>query len=83
MTMVFAVGLWIFGAGLLGLLVFVVWTVALVDLFRHPDLDRRQRAGWILVIVLLPLIGTVLYFMRRPMPEEERERYLAAATRRR
>ena len=81
--MVLAVGLWVFGAGLLGLFVFVLWAVALVDLLRHPDLDRRQRAGWILVIVLLPVIGTVLYFMRRPMPEAERQQYLAAATRRR
>jgi hypothetical protein len=81
--MVFAVGLWVFGAGLLGLLVFVLWVVALVDLFRHPDLQRGQRAAWVLIIVILPIIGTVLYFVWRPMPEGERERFLAAADRRR
>lgn len=80
--MALAVGFWIFGLGLVGLLVLVLWIAALVDLVRRPDLDRRQRSGWILIVVLLPLIGSVAYFVRRPVLPEEREKMIAAETRR-
>ncbi len=80
--MVLAVGLWVFGLGLLGLLVAVLWVAALVDLVRRDDLDRRQRLGWILIVVLLPLVGSIAYFVRRPILPEEREKMIAAETRR-
>jgi hypothetical protein len=80
--MVFAVGFWVFGLGLLGLLVLVLWVAALVDLVRRPDLDRRQRSGWILFVVLLPVIGSIVYFVRRPILPEEREKMIAAETQR-
>jgi len=80
--MVLAVGLWVFGLGLLGLLVAVLWVAAPVDLVGRDDLDRRQRFGWILIVVLLPLVGSIAYFVRRPILLEEREKMIAAETRR-
>jgi hypothetical protein len=65
---------WFFGFGILGLLIGVVWALGLVDVFRRADLDRGSRAAWVLIIVLLPLVGTAVYFMRRPTTPEERER---------
>jgi Phospholipase_D-nuclease N-terminal len=56
---------------LVGLVMFVIWIVALVDALRIPDRDW-DRAGqskllWVLVIALLGAIGAVLYFaMARP-----------------
>jgi type II secretory pathway component PulM len=37
---------------------------------RRP-LSPAQTAGWILLVVLLPLIGTLVYFLLRKPTEEE------------
>jgi Phospholipase_D-nuclease N-terminal len=61
----------------------VIWAVGLVDIFRRP-LSRQARAAWALIVVLLPLVGTVTYFvLRKPTPEEIRRAQQAAADRRR
>jgi hypothetical protein len=80
--MVFAVGLWIFGVGLLGVLVFVLWIAAFVDLFRRTDLDGRRRWAWVVIVALLPMVGSLAYFVRRPLLDEEREQIIEAETRR-
>jgi hypothetical protein len=77
-----AVGFWVFGLGVLGAFALVLWIVGLVDVVRgRDDLDTRQRTGWILIIVLLPIIGTVIYFVRRPTTEREREQAIRAQSR--
>jgi hypothetical protein len=44
----------------------VVWVIGLVDIARR-DLPRGATAAWILIVMLLPVVGTVAYFlMRRP-----------------
>jgi uncharacterized BrkB/YihY/UPF0761 family membrane protein len=65
---------WFFGFGILGLLIAAVWILGLVDVFRRTDLDRGSRSAWVLIIVLLPLIGTFVYYLRRPTTPEERDR---------
>jgi hypothetical protein len=52
---------------------------------RHqaPDLDRRSRWAWILLILLLPLVGTLVYLAMRPTLPEERDKIAAAQMRRR
>jgi amino acid transporter len=78
-----ALGYWIFGLGVLGLLTAFLWVFALVDLVgKRSDLDRRQRWAWLLVIVLLPIVGSIWYLVRRPVLEDEREKALNAAARR-
>ena len=69
-------GIWIFGIAIL-----VLWVIGLVDLSRRPDLDRAHRLRWVLLIVLLPIIGTIVYLVRRPTLPEEREKIIAARTR--
>ena len=78
MTPPVALGYWVFGLGVLGLLAAILWVLALVDLGKRSDLDRRQRSAWILVIVLLPIVGSVWYLVRRPLLEDEREKMLRA-----
>jgi hypothetical protein len=47
-----AVGFWVFGFGILGLLALACWVVALVDIVRaRDDFDTRQRTAWILIVV--------------------------------
>ncbi len=82
MTLPLALGYWVFGLGVLGLLTAILWVIALVDLIgTRSDLDRRQRSGWILVIVLLPIVGSIWYWARRPVLGDEREKILTAEAR--
>lgn len=49
--------------------VLIVWIWAgikvLVDVFRSPDLSSWSRAGWLMLTVLLPLLGVVIYMIVR------------------
>ena len=42
----------------------VIW--AFIDDFRRPDLSGWAKAGWALLIIVLPLIGTLIYLIARP-----------------
>jgi hypothetical protein len=44
--------------------VVVVWAFTIVDLFsRH--LDRSRMLAWLLIIILLPFAGALLYWVLR------------------
>lgn len=45
---------------LVGLLCFVFWIVALVDCIKG---NSPNKVLWIIVIILLPFLGTILYFL--------------------
>ena len=48
----------------IALAVVIVWVFSLVDLFgRH--LDRRHTLAWLLIVVLLPIAGSILYWVVR------------------
>ena len=71
--------LWIIVACLL----VVVWVLSVVDIFR-----RRYSAwttiGWIALIVILPFLGSVIYWgVRKPTRSETEQEYLAQADLRR
>ena len=38
-----------------------IWLCGIVDIVRR-DLGRGTKAAWILIVVLLPVLGTILYF---------------------
>jgi hypothetical protein len=46
-------------------MMFVFFVFVSVD-FRRPDLSGWAKAGWALVILLLPLLGTLIYLVARP-----------------
>jgi hypothetical protein len=71
-----------FIGGILLALIVALWVVALVDLFRRPDLDGTHRLAWALLIIILPLIGTIAYFAMRPTLDDEAERIIAREARR-
>jgi hypothetical protein len=70
-----------FGIGIFGLVVVILWIIGLVDLSKRSDLDQRQKWTWLLLIVLIPIVGTIIYWVRRPTLPEEREKIIAARTR--
>jgi len=45
---------------ILSLLCLVLWICALVDCIRSPV---ANKVVWIIVIVLLPFLGSILYFL--------------------
>ena len=53
----------------LGAVAIVAWIVAIVDMVRRrAELTRGQLAAWVLIVIIFPVLGTVLYFTvgRRP-----------------
>ena len=68
--------------GILLVLIAITWVVALVDLFRRPDLTGGAKLAWALLIIVLPLIGTIIYFALRPTLPDEADRIIAREARR-
>jgi hypothetical protein len=48
--------------GLVGLVIFVLDIIAIIDLFKGAK-DTGKRVLWLLLILILPLVGMVLYFI--------------------
>jgi hypothetical protein len=53
----------------------MIWSTSLVDVFRRDDLRGVSKALWVVVIFLLPFLGTLIYLIARPVgataPERE------------
>lgn len=67
------VGVWTFGTFLWAMVAFFFWFVLIwmfiatfADIFRRRDLSGWGKAGWILVIAILPLFGILVYVIARP-----------------
>ena len=58
-----------------------VWGFAVLDIFRRDDTSGFGKAMWLVVVILLPFIGTLIYLLLRPAgaTPEERERIDAAS----
>jgi hypothetical protein len=61
-----------FGQALLAIVevfLFVAWLwilfAVIADLFRDHELSGWAKAGWIVVLILLPLLGTLIYLIAR------------------
>ncbi len=50
--------------------VFVTVIYAFIDNFRRRDHSGWAKAGWALVIIILPLLGTLIYLIARPAAVE-------------
>ncbi|MDP2920743.1 MAG: PLDc N-terminal domain-containing protein [Candidatus Omnitrophota bacterium] len=48
--------------GLIGLVVLVLDIIAIVDLFKSAK-DTGKKILWLILILVLPLIGMILYFV--------------------
>jgi hypothetical protein len=51
-------------AGIFLLIFFVLW--CFVDNFRRRDHHGWAKAGWTVVILLIPFIGAIIYIVARP-----------------
>jgi hypothetical protein len=56
--------------GVLALALLAIWVLTVVDIVRR-HLGARTTAAWLTIVLLLPFVGAVLYWvLRKPSPEE-------------
>jgi hypothetical protein len=63
------------------MVVFFFWFMAIwifitifADIFRRNDIHGGAKAGWIILIFVLPFLGALIYLIARPkMTEQDRE----------
>ncbi|WP_374362131.1 PLDc N-terminal domain-containing protein [Cloacibacterium sp.] len=41
----------------------LLWIIALVDILKSNFKDSNNKILWVLVVILLPIIGSILYFI--------------------
>ena len=77
---------WSFGSFLWATIVFFFWVIFIwmfitifADIFRRDDLSGGAKAGWIILIVLVPFLGILIYMIARPKMTEQDKEMLAAA----
>ncbi len=75
-----------FGDLLWSMVVFFFWFMFIwmfiavfSDIFRRNDISGGVKAGWIILIVILPLIGILIYMIARPKMTEQDQQMLAQA----
>lgn len=45
----------------------VLWVRAVLDVFRsRGDLNSSAKAGWAIIMLILPFVGLLIYTMLRP-----------------
>lgn len=44
----------------------LLWGAAILDVFRRDDLSGPRKVFWVVVVIVLPLLGTLLYLLSRP-----------------
>ncbi len=49
-------------SGILGLLVLVLDIIAIVDVVKS-SIDTGKKTLWVILIIILPVIGMILYFL--------------------
>jgi hypothetical protein len=72
---------WNLGDALWAMLVFFFWFMAIwifisifADIFRRNDLSGWAKAGWILLIFIVPFLGALIYVIARPkMTEQDKQ----------
>ncbi len=48
------------------ILFLVMWVRAVIDVFRRNDLSGGAKAGWAIIMLIVPFIGLLVYTMMRP-----------------
>ncbi len=63
-----------FWAGFFLILIFLpltfLWVFTLVDIFMR-DMAGWAKALWVIVVLILPLLGMLIYFIVRPVTKED------------
>lgn len=52
-----------FFGSMVGLGLTVLWVFAIIEIVRSEFIDKTERLTWLLIVILLPFIGTILYIL--------------------
>ena len=52
----------------------VLWVRATIDVFRRSDLSVGAKAGWVIVMLVVPFVGLLFYTMLRPSDNQIAQR---------
>ena len=44
----------------------VLWVRAVIDVFRRHDLSTAGKAAWVIILLVIPFIGLLVYTLLRP-----------------
>ena len=76
---------WTFGSVLWAMIVFFFWFMLIwmfigvfADIFRRNDLTGWGKAGWLLLIFIIPLLGILIYLIARPKMTAQDKEMMAA-----
>jgi type VI protein secretion system component VasK len=76
---------WTFGSVLWAMVVFFFWFMLIwmfigvfADIFRRNDLSGGAKAGWLLLIFILPFLGILIYLIARPKMTAQDKEMMAA-----
>ena len=50
--------------------IIMLWAAAIVDIIRR-NLSGWATAGWLLFVIVLPILGTLIYFIARKPTQQE------------
>jgi hypothetical protein len=59
-------------ATLIAIPLLLIWVLTLVDLVRRHDLNGSRTVLWALVVLLVPVVGVIVYFIPRPPQATDR-----------
>jgi hypothetical protein len=65
-------------ATLIAIPLLLIWVLTLVDLMRRHDLNGSRKVLWALVVLLVPVVGVIVYFIARPPQPTDRPATLDA-----
>jgi hypothetical protein len=54
--------IWLVGGTVLGVLAVLLAIAAIVSVLRNEDFSGGSKLLWVVVILLLPLLGSAIYF---------------------
>ena len=55
----------------------VLFVRIFVDIFHRDDIRGWAKAGWLIFLIFIPLIGAIVYLAKRPKMTEQDKRMLA------
>ena len=72
---------WNLGSVMWAMLMFFFWFMAIwifitifADIFRRNDIHGGAKAGWIILLFILPFFGAMIYIISRPkMTEQDKQ----------
>lgn len=50
----------------------LIWVLTVVDVVRRHDLSASRKVLWALVVLLVPVVGVIVYFVARPPQPTDR-----------